>query len=381
MKNFISIFCILGNSLLFSQNINVKDYGATGNGIKDDTPFFLKAINDINQKYASKNKHSVLYIPSGIYLISKPIVLNKYISVMGEFVNNTVLRTKSTDTELIIFEKNYKENEIYNGYNYFKNISLQGPDYKDSNDPFKNRTVGSEVKKSVGIKVYGLRTRIEDVQIEGFLNSGIEIRGSYYTFIKNNFIINNGIGVLIDDISTSVYLTNSELRHNSIAVVINGHSFANFINNNMIESNVTNFKSFDKSTTNENIFSGGRGIVIKDASHNIVNNNYFENHFVNITVDNGNKNIFSNNFITLSDNTLNAEKNQVSFQLLGNSTNNIFENNSTFPTKENINPNKILIGNGNYSSNYINIGEDNKKLKIELQKSTKEVEKLPKIHD
>ncbi len=375
MKHTI-FFLVLVSQIFYSQNINVKDYGAEGNGKSDDTEYFLKAIHDINQKYSTKKHHVVLYVPSGTYTISRPIVLNKYISILGEFINNTILRAKTTSNELIILEKNINEGDIYNGYNYVKNISLQGPDFENSANPFINKLVDADVKNSIGIRINGLRTRIEDTQIEGFLNSGIEIRGSYYTFIKNSFIINNGVGVLIDDKSTSAFLTSNEIRHNSIAIIVTGYSFANFINGNMIESNVTNFKPYDKSPNYENIFSGGRGIIIRNSSSNQVSNNYFENHSVNITIDSGAKNVITNNFININENnTAGPNKKQIDFQLVGVSAYNIFENNSTFPT------NRMIIGEYDYSTNRINVGNENTKLKSELQKTIKNAGKLPQINN
>lgn len=364
----------------WAQKFNVKDYGAKGNGKTDDTEYFMKALSEIKQKFSSQKKQAVLYIPSGNYVVSKSIILDKYTSLEGEFVNTTVLRIKSSNTPLVILEKNFNESEIYNSYNYVRNLTLHGTDYLNIDNYNTPRTIPATETNNTGIQVNGLRTRIENMQIEGFLNNGIEVKGSYYTFITRVFLKNNATGLIIKDLSTSVYLTESELRFNSIAIAITNYSFANFISNNMIESNVARFYTTDMSLQQGNTNNSmGRGIVLNNAASNIITNNYFENHFVNITLLDATKNIINNNFITLSDNMAITEKNQVSLQLLGKSTDNIFENNSFLLTREHV-TNKMIIGNNfDYSSNKIDVGTDNQKIKNLLKKTIKDEKLLPKI--
>jgi len=64
--------------------INVKDFGAVGNGVKDDYNAIMQAVNyakllgagDIKDPFAPSEKFgAVLYFPPGEYMISKPIVL------------------------------------------------------------------------------------------------------------------------------------------------------------------------------------------------------------------------------------------------------------------------------------------------------------------
>ena len=364
----------------WAQKFNVKDYGAKGNGKTDDTEYFMKALSEIKQKFSSQKKQAVLYIPSGNYVVSKSIILDKYTSLEGEFVNTTVLRIKSSNTPLVILEKNFNESEIYNSYNYVRNLTLHGTDYLNIDNYNTPRTIPATETNNTGIQVNGLRTRIENMQIEGFLNNGIEVKGSYYTFITRVFLKNYATGLIIKDLSTSVYLTESELRFNSIAIAITNYSFANFISNNMIESNVARFYTTDMSLQQGNTNNSmGRGIVLNNAASNIITNNYFENHFVNITLLDATKNIINNNFITLSDNMAITEKNQVSLQLLGKSTDNIFENNSFLLTREHV-TNKMIIGNNfDYSSNKIDVGTDNQKIKNLLKKTIKDEKLLPKI--
>ena len=378
MKKLLITALIFISNILISQQINVKDYGAKGDGKTDDTIAFLSAIRYANKTFADKKNASLIYIPSGTYILSSSIVLNKYVSIEGEFVNNTILRMKTANRELVILEKNRDESVIYNSYNYIKNLTLQGPTFTES--PFTEKNNLSN-QNSVGIKVLGLRTRINDVQIDGFTNSGIEIKAVYYTYINNCFIKNNGIGVVVDELSTSAFITNNELRFNSIAIHLKGNSFANFINNNMIESNIARYIAYDLTENYEKPFSTGKGILLESSDANIITSNYFENQFVNISINNSNKNNINNNFIAIGDTTVNKDKNQISLQLMGQSKYNSFENNTFMTTKPILNSNKIIISKDDLSSNKINIGDDNTKLKNNLNIQFKDSKRLPKISD
>lgn len=63
-----------------SHMVNVKEFGAIGNGFDDDTDFIQSAIDHAN------SKGRTLYIPAGEYRITKPIVLNGC-SIHGECSN------------------------------------------------------------------------------------------------------------------------------------------------------------------------------------------------------------------------------------------------------------------------------------------------------
>src|SRR5690606_23726477 len=85
LKIVISVLLLFINTFAFSKVINVKDYGAIGNGIVNDTRSFAAAI-----KILSTN--DTLHIPKGKYLIDQ-VRLNNLpnltISGSGELVAST----------------------------------------------------------------------------------------------------------------------------------------------------------------------------------------------------------------------------------------------------------------------------------------------------
>lgn len=80
------------NGIATSQNVikNVKDYGAVGDRLTDDTQAFKSAVFDISSTGGQ------LLIPTGKYIISDVINL-EYIDLVGESRENTFIFGKNTD--------------------------------------------------------------------------------------------------------------------------------------------------------------------------------------------------------------------------------------------------------------------------------------------
>src|SRR5699024_7586753 len=117
-----------------SNGVNVRSFGAKGNGITDDS----KAINEAI-KYLAQSKEYILYFPPGKYLIESQILLrgNK-LKIVGE----------SPQTVKLIGA------DVYNLFNaigdftdslQFKNIFFDGSEVKSS--VIKLR--GNDVKGSI----------------------------------------------------------------------------------------------------------------------------------------------------------------------------------------------------------------------------------------
>ncbi|MBZ0321195.1 MAG: right-handed parallel beta-helix repeat-containing protein [Anaerolineae bacterium] len=66
--------------------VNVRDFGAIGNGETDDTAAIQLAIDSV------AIQGGIVNIPAGVYLISAPIVVRSNVSVMGNGIGNSVLK-------------------------------------------------------------------------------------------------------------------------------------------------------------------------------------------------------------------------------------------------------------------------------------------------
>lgn len=79
------------NVVITPTQINVKDYGARGDGITNDTTGIQNAIN-----YASANKIDEVYIPDGIYQINPDVKINLKNGISLILADNAVLRSMAS---------------------------------------------------------------------------------------------------------------------------------------------------------------------------------------------------------------------------------------------------------------------------------------------
>jgi hypothetical protein len=76
------------------ENISVKDFGATGNGVTDDTAAIQRALNQIYVDGLSATVPSLrrtVKIPAGTYFISAPILVPPGCVLIGDGKTNTIL--------------------------------------------------------------------------------------------------------------------------------------------------------------------------------------------------------------------------------------------------------------------------------------------------
>lgn len=79
-------------ALVAPINVNVKQYGATGNGTTDDTAAIQAAINT-----AATTPGSIVFFPAGTYIVSSTITFPGNISLVGSGDNDsgTIIRVKA----------------------------------------------------------------------------------------------------------------------------------------------------------------------------------------------------------------------------------------------------------------------------------------------
>lgn len=332
----------------------------------------LKAVSIIKRDYTSKKKRVVLEIPPGIYTLTEPLILDKYISLEGDASGGTVLQVKVQNMEGIILENNRSETDINSGYNTIRNLTITGPDF--GKNPFEWKDTSKYNIRSIGIKIQGLRNRIENCTIDGFLWSGILVSGSYYNYISDNFIKNNRIGITLENTSTSAFIRGNELRMNGAGLLIDQSSYANFISNNMIENNLGNM--LNEPNSKDTTVSAGNGLIIKNSTNNFVQNNYFEQHYNNIVLHNAENNHISSNFFGV---TQLENKTQNILKLSGKTTHNLIENNTTMGATSETDSLRIILQGNNFSSNVIDFGrEKNEILKSKFRKN-QNPEQAPKV--
>jgi Pectate lyase superfamily protein len=159
---------------------DVKAFGAHGDGLTDDTPAIQKAIDD-----AETRKGSVVFFPSGIYIISQ-ITLRAGISLLGSGINlpghglGTILQQKAgTDLDLIVSDQPPRG---YQHWSVISNMSLVG---------------ANGTKLSSGIRfaaASGEGMKFEHLLIKDYARDGIQVIGGVPFYAEDIHLFRNGVG-------------------------------------------------------------------------------------------------------------------------------------------------------------------------------------------
>lgn len=163
----------LGNIKNNHLSINVKDYGAIGDGVTDDTDAFQNALNKIMQ-----NDSGVLCIPCGIYKINE-LVINKI------------------NANKIIIEGQYQKMDYWNTQNETVKILVTGSKGITCRGVALN-IIGvsfiGETRKNIGIDIDGGgRIALHNCKLFGF-GTGLSARNIIHD-IRQCEITENNIGL------------------------------------------------------------------------------------------------------------------------------------------------------------------------------------------
>ena len=148
----------------FADMASVKDYGAAGDGLTDDTNAILNALGASN----------AVFLPEGEYLVSAAITLTARQSLYGAG-QSSILKANATDFNVI---------EVTEDYARIADLRIEGGD--------------------IGIKLYGVtrpvvQTSVSDVTIIG-ANTGVQLDG--YTNTNYPCYWNNFTRVLVEQPAT-----------------------------------------------------------------------------------------------------------------------------------------------------------------------------------
>ena len=137
--------------------VNVRDFGALGNGVADDTDAINRALQQIYTvevpgPFAAAMGYRALYFPAGVYLISGPIFLPPFATIFGDGSTKTIIKQTNPlnfqDVPVVrtadsLFQNVYSINPLTNapadvigsnGASFPSNIYARGMTFQNSQD-------------------------------------------------------------------------------------------------------------------------------------------------------------------------------------------------------------------------------------------------------
>lgn len=178
--------------------VNVKNFGAKGDGVTDDTNSIQSAINSV------KESGGIVVIPAGIYLFTTLNVTGcDYLSLQGAGVGTTILRQTNTTLDA---------------------IKCTADTWWQS---FKDFTIDTNISKTSGSMFYfasGKRTTLERIDIKGWYH-GINFASYENCWVSKCSItepsgVGNGIiagKIANTHMGANLYLTECFLRGDNLA--------------------------------------------------------------------------------------------------------------------------------------------------------------------
>ncbi len=174
--------------------INVKDYGAYGDGIHDDTNSFHQAIDDL-----ADNGGGDIFIPSGTYIL-QPIFLKPNIALVGQNRDQVILKladeAQDGYTRLITMDNNTK----------VESITCDGNYQNHPNGTEHMHCIFAFDKNNLVIKNNRLMNAVGD---------GISISGSRktsrYVTVSNNMILENQRSQLVVEQANHLFIFNNTI--------------------------------------------------------------------------------------------------------------------------------------------------------------------------
>lgn len=212
--------------------VNVKDFGALGDGVKDDTLAIQNAID-----YAYDNNIFSIYLPGGEYTISKPLLLYGKCKIYGDNAESTKIHKTSNekcdienhkyDAIIILTDRDYSIDGYTEGQQ-ISNLSLIGNIETYTSDKSENE----KQYAILCIKTNGSpKVKITDFIINN-VDVGIKSNKMWMSSIKNSrwlscyyraiYIVTESQGLNIENINTS--------STHEVGIELNGATYSTLTN-------------------------------------------------------------------------------------------------------------------------------------------------------
>lgn len=217
--------------------VNLKDFGAIGDGATNDTKALQRAIDQVylNSDKANPSARKKLYFPAGTYLITGTIYVPSFATIEGDGIDRTIIKQSTTATA--IFQTIDFASTSINKITYPSIQSTTQPKLVD----ISKMTVqyDSSTKQGDGALIYidcAINSRISEVKFLGLgtdptvdLQEGIQIRGQGATTTSRLRIEKCEFNNLAGGIASNFDITDITIEDNTFRTVLYGVSFAYYL--------------------------------------------------------------------------------------------------------------------------------------------------------
>lgn len=188
------------NVLVYNENAptyNVKDYGAKGDGVTDDTDAIKAVLNKLVGGVGG-----IVYFPFGTYIVSETIMVGGNVTICGDGVFNTILKLADNSNCDVI--SNDENTLMY--YVSIHDIGIDGN--------ARNNSSGS------GILLHNVsESQIYNVRIANFKEDGIHLTANNYSlspmifncYIRGDDGYTTGSGIFSDGAVTDLIVSDVDI--------------------------------------------------------------------------------------------------------------------------------------------------------------------------
>lgn len=231
----------VSGEIIVLKSISVKDFGAKGDGITDDSVAIQKAINE-----ASANSQNLIFPSSSkVYLIKNTITLKSNLFISGY---GATIHMPSQSSPKIMFKSG--------GEQYIRNIKIEGLGFSSENNvDGVNYETGSKTSNVQAIYIQGVDGLIiKDVRMDNMYN-GLKFNYSDKMILNNNIAID---GLNIYNSRTPIYADGTNNFNIKNSVLDAGGGATHWLHCVYISADTDNFV-FDNVTFKN---SPGGGVTI-----------------------------------------------------------------------------------------------------------------------
>jgi parallel beta-helix repeat protein len=268
-----------------APRVNVKDFGATGDGETDDTQFILDAI-----EYAEENNIPRIYFPSGTYMVTRGFLIQDEFTVFGDG-NSSLIKLFSglpprndekTETTIFVGKNAWSR---YNSPSYFDTFNITIKNLAiDLQKPHDEYNINNFSMLGAIRFINAKNCLVENVKIINPPSFGIGLyTGIYGTDCKGNTIKNCKIelqpywwlpGLGPGEVGPE-YISPRQTSLIGIEIVSpeGPHTNGTQIYLNRSNPDYIQSKTFDNHIIGNNISGGSHGVSLQNTYSNKIENN------------------------------------------------------------------------------------------------------------